>query len=105
MEQLDLFNFFINNIDLYPIKITVTQSKNSSISFNFSEPKDCYSGYYITCSNNNGMFLNATLRKTSFSGEFDHLMSGTNYTIKSTVYDVSNETVNEEVSVCTSSQF
>ena len=45
------------------------------------------------------------MRKTSFSGECDHLMSGTNYTIKSTVYDVSNEMANEEVSVCTSSQF
>ena len=100
------FNFFfINNIGLYPLKITGIQPNASSISFNFSEPKDCYSAYYITCSNNNDVFLNATLRKTSFSGECDLLMSGTNYTIKSTVYDKRNEMVNEEVSVCTSSQF
>ena len=65
-----------------------------------SEPKDCFSGYYVTCSDNNNLSFNASLDKTN--GECSDLISGTKYTIKSTVYHLNYEPTNHIVTACTS---
>ena len=93
-------NFFCN-LELFPIKITQSNPKKNSISFRYSQPNDCYLGYYITCSENNRLSLNATLNETTSRGECNNLTSGTKYIIKSTVYGLYNQTINENVSACT----
>jgi len=97
----DYILIIFNNPGLFPIKINGIKPNRSSISFNFSEPKDCYSGYDITCSDNDKIF-NANLDNRTLSGVCDNLTSGTNYTIKSTVYGLNNQIINENATVCTS---
>ena len=69
-------------------------------------PKDCYSGYYVTCKDDTNAFFNSTfLGKTSdglISAECSNLTSGTKYTIKSTVYYMNNEQTNNIETRCTS---
>ena len=95
-----------NNLELFPIKISSQNPRINSISFKYSEPKDCYSGYYITCYDKNNRYFDATLNKATrngfMSGECKNLISGTKYTIKSTVYHLNNEIINENLIVCTS---
>lgn len=85
---------------MFSIKLSGISRNKNSISFNFSKPLDCYSGYYITCSDQNKN-TNATLDNTTFRGVCDNLTSGTKYTIRSIVHHL-NEEIDETETAFTS---
>ena len=62
-------------------------SDANSISFKYTNPKNCYNNVSITCNN-----TDAELNSTGSTGECKHLTPGLNYLIKAVVEYSLNQT-------------
>ena len=82
------------------MEITSLNRSTNTISFKYTEPKQCYTQRTITCNN-----INAELDSSTQTGRCDNLESGTEYLINASVSHKGNTTITHSESIFTGKAF